>query len=145
MFIFLSYTQDSAAHGSLGTEFPCTLSFLFLDNMLVRLFRSVSQSFWLEEQLLSSGFAGDTDGVNKRALVKLCRRGFRTALPSIYLENVHSLSKTMDELLLFNKAHTDFSRSPAQCFTETWLSEHLWTARYICQGSNFSESTVQRH
>lgn len=72
MFIFLSYTQDSAAHGSLGTEFPCTLSFLFLDNMLVRLFRSVSQSFWLEEQLLSSGFAGDTDGVNKRALVNPC-------------------------------------------------------------------------
>ena len=62
-------------------------------------------------------------GKRAGALVKLRQRGFRTALPSIHLANVRSLNNKMDELLLLNRRNSDFCRSAALCFTETWLSE----------------------
>ncbi len=55
----------------------------------------------------------------KRAgtLVKLCRQGLRTPLPSIHLANLRSLpNKPLSRL---NK---DFSNSAALCFMETWLN-----------------------
>ncbi|XP_068507379.1 uncharacterized protein [Syngnathus scovelli] len=62
-------------------------------------------------------------GKRAGALVKLRQRGFRSALPSIHLANVRSLANKMDELLLLTSRNTDFSRSAALCFVETWLSE----------------------
>ena len=62
-------------------------------------------------------------GKHAGTLVKLRKRGFRTALPSIHLANVRSLNNKMDELLLLNRRNSDFCRSAALCFTETWLSE----------------------
>nr|XP_049583717.1 uncharacterized protein LOC125973509 [Syngnathus scovelli]XP_049583735.1 uncharacterized protein LOC125973515 [Syngnathus scovelli]XP_049605256.1 uncharacterized protein LOC125985971 isoform X2 [Syngnathus scovelli] len=62
-------------------------------------------------------------GKRAGALVKLRQRGFRSAPPSIHLANVRSLANKMDELLLLTSRNTDFSRSAALCFVETWLSE----------------------
>nr|XP_049577516.1 uncharacterized protein LOC125969461 [Syngnathus scovelli] len=62
-------------------------------------------------------------GKRAGALIKLRQRGFHSALPSIHLANVRSLANKMDELLLLTSRNTDFSRSAALCFVETWLSE----------------------
>ncbi|KAI2644150.1 RNA-directed DNA polymerase from mobile element jockey [Labeo rohita] len=48
-------------------------------------------------------------GKHAGALVKLCNRGFRTALPSIHLANLRSLPNKMDELLLLNRINKDFA------------------------------------
>ena len=64
-------------------------------------------------------------GKRAGALVKLRQRGLRTALPSIHLGNVRSLANKMVELLLLLTKNSDFCRSAALCFTETWLSEHI--------------------
>ncbi|KAM9793604.1 uncharacterized protein ACBT44_017988 [Syngnathus typhle] len=62
-------------------------------------------------------------GKRAGAVVRLRQRGFRSALPSIHLANVRSLANKMDELLLLTSRNTNFSRSAALCFVETWLSE----------------------
>ncbi len=54
-----------------------------------------------------------------------CKRGFRTALPSIHLANLRSLPNKTDELLLLTCTNKDFSNFTALCFTETWLSEAI--------------------
>lgn len=59
-----------------------------------------------------------------KLLVKLRRQGFRAALPSVCVANVHSLCNKTDELLLINKANKDLSRS-------TLLSEHICTVLFI--------------
>ncbi len=64
-------------------------------------------------------------GKRAGALVKLHKRGFRTALPSIHLANLRSLLNKTDELLLLTRTNKDFSNSAALCFTETWLSETI--------------------
>ncbi len=48
----------------------------------------------------------------------LVKRGIRTALPSIRLVNVHSLTNMMDALLLLSRTNTDFYRSAALCFSD---------------------------
>ncbi len=60
-------------------------------------------------------------GKRAGALVKLCRRGFRTPLPSICLANLRSLPNKTDKLLL-SRLNKDFSNSAALCFSETWLN-----------------------
>ena len=57
--------------------------------------------------------------------MKLRKRGLRTSLPAIHLANVRSLVNKMDELLLLNQTNSDFYRSAALCFTETWLCERI--------------------
>ncbi len=59
------------------------------------------------------------------ALVRRRQQGLWTALLSIHLANVRSLANKMDELLLLSRTNTDFYRSAALCFTETWLGEHI--------------------
>ncbi len=58
-------------------------------------------------------------------LVKLRQRGFRTALPSIHLANLHSLPNKTAKLLLLSRTNKDFSNSAALCFTETWLNDAI--------------------
>ena len=62
-------------------------------------------------------------GKRAGALVRLRRRGTRTALPGIFLSNVRSLSNKLDELQLLGWKNRDFHSSSVLCFTETWLSE----------------------
>ncbi|KAL0149701.1 hypothetical protein M9458_054984, partial [Cirrhinus mrigala] len=64
-------------------------------------------------------------GKRAGAFVKLRQRGFRTALPSIHLANLRSLSNKTDELLLLSRTNKDFSNSAALCFTETWLNDAI--------------------
>ncbi|KAL0177296.1 hypothetical protein M9458_026190, partial [Cirrhinus mrigala] len=64
-------------------------------------------------------------GKRAGALVKLRQRGFRTALPSIHLANLCSLSNKTDELLMLTRTNKDFSKSAALCFTETWLNDAI--------------------
>ncbi|XP_051523496.1 uncharacterized protein LOC127423333 [Myxocyprinus asiaticus] len=64
-------------------------------------------------------------GKRAGALVRLRRRRFRTALPSIHLANLCSLPNKTDELHLLTCTNKDFSNSAAMCFTETWLSEAI--------------------
>ncbi len=66
-----------------------------------------------------------SDGKEGSALVKLCERGFRTALPSIHLVNLRSLPNKTNSLLLLTRTNKDFSNSAALCFSETWLSEAI--------------------
>ena len=61
-------------------------------------------------------------GKHAVALVKLQQQGLQTALPSIYLVNLHFLPNKMDKLLLLNGVNKD---SAALYFTETWLSESI--------------------
>ncbi|KAK3533173.1 hypothetical protein QTP70_012426 [Hemibagrus guttatus] len=62
-------------------------------------------------------------GKRSGVLVRLRRRGLRTALPGIFLSNVRSLCNKMDELTLQMNKNKDFPTSCVLCFTETWLCD----------------------
>ncbi|XP_042072371.1 uncharacterized protein LOC121813023 [Haplochromis burtoni] len=64
-------------------------------------------------------------GKRAGALVRLRRRGLRTALPGIFLSNVRSLRNKTDELALMRSMNRDFASSCVLCFTETWLCEDI--------------------
>ncbi len=61
------------------------------------------------EAVLIKRFRMRRRGKRAGALVKLRQRGFRTALPSIHLANLHSLPNKTDELLLLSRTNKDFS------------------------------------
>ena len=60
-------------------------------------------------------------GKRAGALVRLRRRGARTALPGIFLSSVRSLSNKLDKLQLLVWKNRDFHSSSILCFRETWL------------------------
>ncbi|KAK3528689.1 hypothetical protein QTP70_009067 [Hemibagrus guttatus] len=62
-------------------------------------------------------------GKRSGVLVRLRRRGLRTALHGIFLSNVRSLCNKMDELTLQMNKNRDFPTSCVLCFTETWLCD----------------------
>ncbi|KAK3517722.1 hypothetical protein QTP70_016495, partial [Hemibagrus guttatus] len=64
-------------------------------------------------------------GKRSGVLVRLRRRGLRTALPGIFLSNVRSLCNKMDELTLQMNKNRDFPTSCVLCFTETWLCDAI--------------------
>ncbi len=63
-------------------------------------------------------------GKRAGALVKLHQRVLRTALPSIHLVNLRSLTNKTDKLLL-SRTNKGFSISAALCFTESWLNDAI--------------------
>uniref|UniRef100_A0AAV2LRE3 Uncharacterized protein n=1 Tax=Knipowitschia caucasica TaxID=637954 RepID=A0AAV2LRE3_KNICA len=76
-------------------------------------------------------------------LVRLRRRGARTALPGIFLSNVRSLGNKMDELSLLMRRNKDFATSCVLCFTETWLNERIPDCALELQG--FGLFRADRH
>ncbi|KAK3523223.1 hypothetical protein QTP86_022942, partial [Hemibagrus guttatus] len=62
-------------------------------------------------------------GKRSGVLVRLRRRGLRTALPGIFLSNVRSLCNKMDEMTLQMNKNKDFPTSCVLCSMETWLCD----------------------
>ncbi len=72
-------------------------------------------------------------GKRAGALVKLCRRGFRTPLPSICLANLRSLPNKTDKLLL-SRLNKDFSGWTASLQTARFIFPNfqlIWSRRRI--------------
>ncbi|KAK3527699.1 hypothetical protein QTP86_034173 [Hemibagrus guttatus] len=75
-------------------------------------------------------------GKRSGVLVRLRRRGLRTALPEIFLSNVRSLCNKMDELTLQMNKNRDFPTSCVLCFTETWLCDAILDSALQLGGFN---------
>ncbi|KAK3573368.1 hypothetical protein QTP86_024117 [Hemibagrus guttatus] len=76
-------------------------------------------------------------------LVRLRRRGLRTALPGIFLSNVRSLCNKMDELTLQMNKNKDFPTSCVLCFTEMWLCDLIPDS--VLQLGGFNLYRADRH